>query len=80
MVGILASGLSCARYDSQRSFKIFLTVAKVNQRHWEEESGQWLENVDRSHLAPGQWQVSNKKILAQTTKTDLVDNGAATDL
>ena len=80
MVSILASKLSCARYDSQRSPKIFLTVAKVHQRHWEEESGQWLENVDRPHLALASGKSVLKTILAQKTKTDLVDNGAATDL
>ena len=25
-------------------------VAEVNQRRWLEESGQWLENVDQTHL------------------------------
>ena len=25
-------------------------VAEVNQQHWLEESGEWLENVDRTHL------------------------------
>ena len=28
----------------------FIAVAEVNQRRWLEESGQWLENVDRTHL------------------------------
>ena len=27
-----------------------IDVAQVNQRRWLEESGQWLENVDRTHL------------------------------
>ena len=27
-----------------------IDVAEVNQQHWIEESGQWLENVDRTHL------------------------------
>ena len=27
-------------------------VAEVNQRHCLEESGQWLENVDRTHQVP----------------------------
>ena len=27
-----------------------IDVSEVNQRHWFEESGQWLENVDRTHL------------------------------
>ena len=25
-------------------------VAEVNQRRWLEESGQWLENVDQTHI------------------------------
>ena len=27
-----------------------IDVAEVNQQHWIEERGQWLENVDRTHL------------------------------
>ena len=27
-----------------------INIAEVNQHHWLEESGQWLENVDRTHL------------------------------
>ena len=27
-----------------------IDVAEVNQRRWLEESGQWIENVDRTHL------------------------------
>ena len=27
-----------------------IDVAEVNQRPWLEESGQWLENVERTHL------------------------------
>ena len=27
-----------------------IDVAEVNQWRWLEESGQWLENVDRTHL------------------------------
>ena len=27
-----------------------IDVAKVNQRRWLEESGQWLENIDPTHL------------------------------
>ena len=27
-----------------------IDVAEVNQRHWLEENGQWLENVDWTHL------------------------------
>ena len=51
MVGILASGLSCPRFDSQRSPKTFqrkqiVDVVAVNQLHYLEESGQWLQKVD----------------------------------
>ena len=27
-----------------------IDIAEVNQWRWLEESGQWLENVDRTHL------------------------------
>ena len=27
-----------------------IDVAEVDQQHWLEESGQWLENVDLTHL------------------------------
>ena len=50
MVSILAAGLSCPRFDSQRSRNFFrgkiITVAYVNQQRWSEESGQRLENFD----------------------------------
>ena len=32
------------------SEKKLLLLLEVNQRRWLEESGQWLENVDRTHL------------------------------
>ena len=38
-------------------FPKFIDVAEVNQWRWLQESGQWLENVDRTHL-----------VLASTTK------------
>ena len=55
MVIILASGPSCHRFDSQRSQNLFfhgkkVDVAEVNQRRCQEESGQWPENVDQTHL------------------------------
>ena len=27
-----------------------INVAEVNSQHWLEESGQWLDNVDQTHL------------------------------
>ena len=54
MVSILALGPSCPRFDSQYSQKMFqgkiVDVAELNQRRGLEESGQWLEYVDRTHL------------------------------
>ena len=46
----------CHRFGSQHS-PIFseenlVDVAEVNQWRWLEESRQWLENVDQTHLAP----------------------------
>ena len=63
MVSKLASGPSCTRFDSQHSQKKFrgkiIDVAEINQRGWLEESGQWLENVDPTHLV----QASGKPVL-----------------
>ena len=55
MVSILASRPHCPRFDSQHSRNFFRgkklsCVAEVNWRHFLEESGQWLENVHRTHL------------------------------
>ena len=54
MISILASRPSCTGFNSQHSWDIFwwknVSVAEVNQRHCLEESGQCLENVDRTHL------------------------------
>ena len=36
-----------------------INVAEVNQRRWLEKSGQWLENVDQTHLV----QASGKPVL-----------------
>ena len=49
MVSILASESSCPGFDSEHYQKI-VDVAKVNLRRCFEKSGQWLENVDRTHL------------------------------
>ena len=35
------------------SEEFFLDVTEVYQRRWLEQSGQWLENVDRTHLVLG---------------------------
>ena len=55
MVSILATGPSCPRFDSQHSQKFgeekIVNVSEVNQRRCLEESRQWFENVDRTHLA-----------------------------
>ena len=69
MVSKLASGPSCTRFDSQHSQKNFrgkiIDVAEVNQRRWLEESGQWHENVDRTHLdLASDKPVSQKALLA----------------
>ena len=54
MASILASGLSCPGFDSQCAQKIseekIINIAEVNQWRWLEESVQWLENVDQTHL------------------------------
>ena len=31
-------------------YKLIIEVGEVNQWHWLEESGQWFENVDPTHL------------------------------
>ena len=57
MVSKLASGPSSPILDTQESPKnseeIINNVAKVNQWHWLEESGLWLENFDQTHLELG---------------------------
>ena len=51
MVSILASGLGWPWYDFQHfSEEKNIDIAEVNQLRWLEERGQWLENVDRTHL------------------------------
>ena len=44
-----------------------IKVAEVNQRHWFEESGQWLEKVDRTHLLL----TSGKKVLQKIYLVEL---------
>ena len=58
-------------FNSHRS-QIFcrgkvIDVAEVNQWHWLEESGQWLENVDRTHLVLA----GGKSVLQKTGKIGL---------
>ena len=54
MVSILASRPSCPGFDSLIPKKFSeeknVDVAEVYQRRCLEESGQWLENVARTHL------------------------------
>ena len=49
MVSILSAGLSCPRFNSKCSPKIFkgklFDVAEVNQQRCLEDSGQWPENL-----------------------------------
>ena len=44
-----------------------IDVAEVNQRRWLQESGPWLENVDRTHLVLA----SGKPALQKKRKTNL---------
>ena len=54
MVITLASGYSRPGFHSlhsQKNLEVKIVgIAEVNQRRCLEESGQWLENVDRNHL------------------------------
>ena len=43
--------------------QIIFDVAEIYRRHWLEESGQRLENVDRTHLVLGSVKASTKKAL-----------------
>ena len=62
MVGILTSGPSCP--GSIPSFPKIFNIAEVNQPYCSLESGQWLENVDQTHLglASGKLEL-HKKLL-----------------
>ena len=50
-------------FDCEHSRNFFrgkiINITEVNQWRWLEESGQWLENVDRTHLVL----VSGKPVL-----------------
>ena len=43
-------------------------LLRLNQRHWLKERGQWLENVDLTHLVLA----SGNQYYKSTTKTDLL--------
>ena len=43
---------------------VFLDVAEVNQHRWLEDSGQWLENVDPTHLVLA----GGNQVLQKTTE------------
>ena len=60
MVGTLASGPGCPGLNSQCSQKI-VDGADVSRRRCLEESGQWLENVDRSLLVLASGKLATKK-------------------
>ena len=67
MVSIRASLPSCRRLNSQSSQKQFqrkfFYVAEVNQRRCLEKSGQWLENVDQTHLVLGSGKLLLQKVV-----------------
>ena len=54
MVSIFASRPTCRGFNSQHSRRFSqegtVNVAEVNQQHCLEKSGQWFENVNRTHL------------------------------
>ena len=54
MVGILAFGPTCPRFDSKHPRisleEKIIDVAEINPWHCLEESGQWLENLDQTHI------------------------------
>ena len=70
MSSILASGPRCPWSISSVSKKFtqgkILSVAEVNQLSCLEESGQWLENVDLTHLVVA----SGKLVLQKINKKD----------
>ena len=59
MVSIRDTRPSSPWLDSQE----IVDVAEINQWRCSEESGQWLENVDQTHLVPA----SGKLALQKTT-------------
>ena len=47
---ILASHPAAPGLIPQKNQRKIFNVAEVNQQRWLEERGQWLENVDLTHL------------------------------
>ena len=73
MVIILASEPSCTRFDCQRSRKKIqrkiMYFPEVNQQRWLEESRQWLENVDRTHLVLASTLLASGQPVIQKSKS-----------
>ena len=67
MASVLASGPSCPRLNSQHYQKIFrgkiVNGAEVHQSL--EQSGQWLDNVDRTHLVLASGELLLQKCIFQ---------------
>ena len=65
MVSTLASGPSCPGFNTQHSQNIFrgknVNVPDANQWCFFEESEQWLENVDQTHLVLSSGKLVQKK-------------------
>ena len=58
---------------AQHSRKVFrrkknIAAVDVNQQHWVEESGQWLENADKTHLV-----LASGKPVSQICKKSLTE-------
>ena len=74
MGSTLASRPSLPGFNSQHSQKFsrgkIVAVAEVNQRRCLEESGLWLENVDRTHLV-----LASTKPVLQKSFLELLSNG-----
>ena len=77
-VSIRASGPSCPGFDSQGSRNYFcdltkfVAVTEVNQQRCLEESGQWLENVDRTHLVLASGKLVLQRILKKPDLTPFI--------
>ena len=66
MVSMVAYGPGCPKLDSQHSRDFFrgkiVDVPEFNQWRCLEKSGQWLENVDHTHLI-----LASGKVLPKNT-------------